>query len=150
MNKPGEKCNTRCILARTDVQNVNDNKEIFRNMGWKGIKTGLVRRKGGRSGESEAGRTGDTYPGKCKERTVLLFSISGRCFCLHFRERFGRDQNHRNRWRILPFFTGISAGTLCEKAGGSTTRVFTYAAALPVSAPFPGKSGGQTFMEPGL
>ena len=32
MNKPGEKCNTRCILARTDVQNVNDNKEIFRNM----------------------------------------------------------------------------------------------------------------------
>lgn len=48
------------------------------------------------------------------------------------------------------FFTGISAGTLCEKAGGSATRVFTYAAALPVSAPFPGKSGGQTFMEPGL
>ena len=58
--------------------------------------------------------------------------------------------SEETRWRILPFFTGISAGTLCEKAGGSATRVFTYAAALPVSAPFPGKSGGQTFMEPGL
>ena len=150
MNKPGEKCNTRCILARTDVQNVNDNKEIFRNMGWKGIKTGLVRRKGGRSGESEAGRTGDTYPGKCKERTVLLFSISGRCFCLHFREGLRADRNYWNRWSFFSFFPGISSEALCKKAGGSAKRLSAYAAALSVSAPFSGGSGGQTLMEPGL
>lgn len=52
-------------------------------MGWKGIKTGLVRRKGGRSGESEAGRTGDTYPGKCKERLYYYFPyLDGAFACI--------------------------------------------------------------------
>ena len=39
---------------------------------------------------------------------------------------------------------------LCKKAGGSAKRLSAYAAALSVSAPFSGGSGGQTLMEPGL
>ena len=48
------------------------------------------------------------------------------------------------------FFPGISAGALCKKAGGSTKRLSAHAAALPVSASFSGRPGGQTLMEPGL
>ncbi len=129
------------------LQNVNAIKR-YQEHGWKGIK--LVGQKERGRSVNRSRKNWDTYPGKRKERTVLLFSISGRCFCLHFRERLGRDQNHRNRWRILPFFTGISAGALCEKGRRQCEEVIAHAAALPVSAPFPGKSGGQTLMEPGL
>lgn len=48
------------------------------------------------------------------------------------------------------FFPGISSEALCKKAGGSAKRLSAYAAALSVSAPFSGGSGGQTLMEPGL
>ena len=78
-------------------------------------------RKPGREADSvdrRQGRARNTYLGKYKERAVLLFSISGRCFCLHFREGLRADQDHWNRWSVLPFFPGISAGALCEKAGG--------------------------------
>lgn len=109
-------------------------------------------RKSGKEafGGPEAGRAWNTYPGKYKERAVLLFSISGRCLCLYFREGIRADRNHWNRRSFLPFFPGISAGALCKKAGGSTKRLSAHAAALPVSASFSGRPGGQTLMEPGL
>ena len=89
-------------------------------------------RKSGKEafGGPEAGRAWNTYPGKHKERAVLLFSISGRCLCLYFREGLRADRNHWNRWSFLPFFPGISAGALCKKAGGSTKRLSAHAAAL--------------------